>query len=237
MGVHSRFGASSSHRWLRCPGSVKASADCPNLSTAFADEGTMLHEVAANVLSGLPHEYSLSDEQQSVVSTYVNFVKQIQQELNGELQVEKRFKLPQHEEFWGTSDAIVFNDKNLVVVDLKAGRGVSVEVSYGNTLNPQLGYYCLGAIAALGNKRDWDHIEIVVVQPRFGGIKRRLVSLQELDALARELLDAARKADSKEPPFEAGSHCKFCPARFKCSVLRDFVFEIARGDFDAVPAA
>lgn len=189
MTAHSRFGASGAHRWMRCPGSVPATAGMPNPSSPAAAEGTMLHEVAASELEGLPHEYEITDEQREVVDQYINLVKA--EKGDGKLLVETRFQLP---------------------------------------INPQLGFYALGACAALG-RTDWEDIELIVCQPRFGGIKRRATTYQELLALAEELVQAAAVAESNRPTFEAGSHCKFCLASATCPTLRGHVYELARMDF------
>lgn len=226
--THSRFGASGAHRWMRCPGSVQLSAKFSNVSSLFAEEGTMLHEVAANSLLGVPHEYELTDEQQEVVRVYVDLIKT--EAAGAELYVETRFKLPYHDEFWGTADAVVVHGNNLKVFDLKAGRGVSVEADYNGRVNPQLGFYALGACAHL-RKYDWDSVEVIICQPRFGGVKRRFVSADELSELVAGMVEAADLAVSEQPPFSAGSHCKFCLAAPVCQTLRDFVYETAMKDF------
>jgi predicted RecB family nuclease len=216
---------------MRCPGSVKASEGIPNVSSPAAEEGTMLHEVAANLLMGLPHEYEITDEQEEVVRAYVDLVKQ---EAEGKtLYVETKFKLPQHPEFWGTADCVVVDGDNLRIYDFKAGRGVAVEVDYNGRINPQLGFYALGACSALG-KYDWGNVELIVVQPRFGGVKRRTTNPQELEELVEEMIAATKLAELDDAPRHAGSHCKFCLARATCPQLRDYVYELARMDFDAV---
>lgn len=194
----------------------------------------MLHEVAANILLGLDVHYELNDEQWEVVNTYVETVKG--EVGDGQLFVEQRFKLPHHPEFWGTADAVIERGDHLVVVDLKAGRGIEVKADYAGKINPQLGFYGLGAMAAL-NRTDWKSIEIVIVQPRYGGVKRRATTVTELNELAGELIEAALKAEWDEPPFEAGSHCHFCLARATCPTLRDEVFKLARMDFDVAHSA
>ena len=231
MSGHSRFGASAAHRWMRCPGSVQLTKDMPNPSSEFAQEGTMLHEVAGNFLLELENPYDLTDEQQEVVDFYVNLVRQEAE--GGELFVEKKFKLPFHSEFWGTADAVIVSGNTLKVIDLKAGRGVAVEADYAGKINPQLGFYALGAMFSV-EERQWETIEIIIVQPRLGGVKRRLTSVAELADLTRELVHAAELAEDDNPPFAAGSHCKFCLARATCATLREEVMRLARMDFDAV---
>lgn len=48
--AHSKLGASSSKRWINCPGSVRECAPFPNISTVYADEGTAAHFLAEQCL-------------------------------------------------------------------------------------------------------------------------------------------------------------------------------------------
>lgn len=43
--VHAILGASSSDRWMRCPGSVRMSRGMPNRSSKYAQEGTVAHHL------------------------------------------------------------------------------------------------------------------------------------------------------------------------------------------------
>jgi len=235
---HSRFGASAAHRWMRCPGSISATEGLPNVSSPAALEGTLLHEAAALVLEshslrvdGLTNHpaFMLNEEQVEVVRQYVDLVNA---ENTGDgLLIETRVQIPSFAEFTGTADAIIYGEDWLKVVDLKCGRGVNVEAEYAGKVNPQLGFYALGAMAQFPGWKP-DDIEVIICQPRYGGVKSRMVTLAELRELESEMLDAVVKATSDNPPFAAGSHCNFCLARATCPTLRDYVYKLARMDFD-----
>ena len=46
--AHSKIGASSKDRWSQCPGSVRLSEGIPSISSAYAEEGTLAHSLAAD---------------------------------------------------------------------------------------------------------------------------------------------------------------------------------------------
>lgn len=235
--AHSIFGASSAKRWMACPASIAASAGLPNESSPYAAEGTMLHDIAAQALMVYradPHDVfawndlELTAEQIGVVQRYVDTIREDTEQGLGEpwqrFMIEERVSLPGlHPQFFGTNDCSVVRAGKLTVYDLKCGAGVAVEVDEDGRLNPQLGYYMLGAIEALGGHVDMANVvlpphvvelEIVVVQPRLGGVKRRDVAVTELLDLAADLAVAAHMAETPgAAPMQGGSHCKFCPAR------------------------
>ena len=258
--AHSRFGASSAYRWMACPGSVRLSEGAERIETEYASEGTMLHEVAATVLEAWRRGDSLSEdavaaqarlnrEQRDVVAAYTRVVRDEEQMLSlkgeeAEVLIEQRFSLPGlHPEFFGTGDATIYTSTALRILDLKCGRGVAVETDKDGRLNSQLGYYALGALEKIGwnvslngivppaGMEGMSDIEIVVVQPRLGGVKRRKVAITELLDLAEDLVFAAKLADEPNAPLKAGDWCRFCPARASCPALRSRVLDEARMDF------
>ena len=258
--AHSRFGASSAYRWMACPGSVRLSEGAERIETEYAFEGTMLHEIAATILEAWRRGDSLDEdavaaqarlnrEQRDVVATYTRAVRDEEHllSLSGDepqVLIEQRFSLPGlHPEFFGTGDATIYTRSALRIFDLKCGRGVAVETDKGGTLNSQLGYYALGALEKIGwnvslngiipprGMENMTDIEIVVVQPRLGGVKRRKVAITELLDLAEDLVFAAKLADEPNAPLKAGDWCRFCPARAACPALRSRVLDEARMDF------
>ena len=219
----------------------------------------MLHDAAAMVLEGKVQlmdlatdaGFMLNEEQTDVVRQYVGLVtaeysrvqgwtlgvdRPLDDFQMGGLLIETRVQIPSFAEFTGTADAIIYGETWLKVVDLKGGRGVNVEASYNGKVNPQLGFYALGALAQFPGWKP-DDIEVIISQPRYGGIKRRTVTRQELAELESEMLEAVVLATSDNPPFAAGSHCNFCLARATCPTLRAYVYTLAKVDFDDFAAA
>lgn len=248
MAVHSRFSASGSHRWMRCPGSVKLSTQVPPRPAGpWAEEGTLLHEVAAQLLLAQPGAWDelakLDEEQQEVVKTYYDYVLDRRKELDAKLfLVEERVAFKTNPEFFGTADAVLFSGDGLwiEIIDLKCGRGVPVEVRYNDKVNPQLGYYMLAVLETHFGldciADNWPFgLRITVVQPRAGGVKSTSLSYGELGDLRNQLMAAANSACMDDPPFHAGDHCKFCPAAPICPTLKQAALEAARMEFDDPP--
>lgn len=86
---HARLNASSSHRWMMCPPSVKLSEQFADKPSPYAEEGTFLHELCELKLHRylgdmtpevLEAQYAAhrdsdfySDEAESVTDEYVSF--------------------------------------------------------------------------------------------------------------------------------------------------------------------
>jgi hypothetical protein len=187
------------------------------------------YSVAEDIFQRVCIITELDEEQKDVVRQYVDLV--LQENIGDGLLVETRVQIPSFSEFTGTADAIIYGDDWLKVVDLKGGRRVNVEAEYAGKVNPQLGFYALGALAQFPGWKP-DDIEVIISQPRYGGTKRRKVTRQELAELESEMLEAVVLATSDNPPFAAGSHCNFCLARATCPTLRAYVYTLAKVDFD-----
>lgn len=238
---HSPVGFSKAARYLACPGSVKAEEGLPNVSSEAADRGTFMHEVAARCLEQRSAEPAaeLEGDELEIVQAYVAHVldrKAREFEVTN-LLVEEPFHLPHvHELLYGTADAVLLgvkaSEKWLEVVDLKTGYGF-VPTRKDGRINPQLGGYLLGAIAAV-RKLGFvpDHFAITVVQPKRGGPRREIVTRAELAGLATDLSDAVELALSDDAPRSAGEHCGFCLARGTCPALREAALTEARVVFD-----
>lgn len=250
--AHSILGASSSHRWLNCPGSVRLSAGMPKTSSKYAEEGTAAHELAEMCLRNHEHAleylgsfitvgetaYEVTDEMVEAVQLYLNTVRADFREAGpgAELMVEKRFHLDWlYDGMFGTNDALVGQPFGLLrVYDLKYGAGVAVEVED----NPQLMYYALGA----AHGETYEEVELVIVQPRAqhpdGPVRRQRMWVAELDRWADEVLlpgaEATAKADAK---LSTGDHCRFCPALAVCPAQKEVAVSNAQFAFRDAPTA
>lgn len=215
--AHAKLGASSMYRWSACPGSVRLCADKENKSSPYAAEGTLAHEIAADILLG-GTQAGVDPEMLEAIMVYVDAVRS---HAGCKLFVEHRFNLSMvHPDCFGTADAVVWNEKDriLYVYDYKHGAGIAVEVEN----NKQLQYYALGALLTLGYRPK--HVEMVVVQPRCphpdGPIRRWRIPVIDLLDFEADLLSAAEDTEDPNAPLVSGDHCRFCPASATCPELR-----------------
>lgn len=250
MSSHALLSPSSAHRWMACPGSVLLSKDIPNTSSSYAEEGNLAHEVASAIL--LEQATTCEDGMLEHVSKYVELVRGIVRDRNGTLLVEQRVDMSKVVPgCWGTSDAIIVCDDELIVIDLKYGMGVRVDAEG----NEQLRLYGLGAYLALNDLvGPFKTIRTMICQPRLDHVSEEVLTADQLTAfsieasLAAEAVQEAMGFDDGPAELFAGEHltpsedaCRWCPAKATCPALRAEVQRATGADFydveqDELPA-
>jgi len=257
--AHAKLSPSGAHRWMACPGSVVLEAAFPDQSSSYAREGTVAHDLASRVLDG-----PLSSAQTYVGNTLVvndhgevvhwpvtqdmadyvdDYVKLVRDLAKGKtLYVESTVPighLTGEEGATGTSDAVIVDvaDRNLSIVDLKYGMGVSVEA----TGNPQLMIYALGALELYGVLCDFDTVSMYIHMPRLNYVGECHMTTEDLLNFADEVRAAANIAgDARDVIAQNGNldwmylnpgekQCRFCKAKSTCPALRAEVADIVCG--------
>lgn len=252
---HSILGASSSPRWLNCPGSPRLLKSVPRRDSIYAQQGTAQHTVAESCLkTGKDASYyqgmqisvagqagpvmiDFTDEYAADVQVYVDCFRADMASTPGAiLAVELEFNLAWiHPDLFGTNDASLGEPFGLLrVYDYKSGRKNVLPTT------PQLKYYALGAIGE-GNSKDYTDVELVIVQPKGEGpaIKRHRMTVDELfDWQKNELEPAVVAALDENAPCIAGPWCEstFCDARPVCPALSGKANEVAQGMFAPIAA-
>lgn len=256
---HSSLGASTSSRWLACPGSVnlidsmpehvvQASSDSP-----YAREGSAAHKVAELALTHDQHpdlweghvfyDTVVTEEMINYVSSFVDYVRSRADNafLWGS---ERSFALDDlnpPRKMWGTTDAWFYfpDEKLLEIADLKFGVGVVVEAKD----NPQLRYYALGALLELVREypdMEIEQLRLTIVQPRAahpdGVIRHDTMTLTELLDFSGDLMDGAERTMDPNAPLVAGEHCRFCPAASICPELKSKALAVAQDEFANLPS-
>jgi hypothetical protein len=273
---HAVWAASAAHRNMACPGSLTLELELPptlrRVSEASAT-GTAMHQIAERLLRGGGDAVELvgttepadgmsihiDEELAHGIDAYLAFCRDLAR-IAAKNWIEEKFTLDWLNipfESGGTADFVAWlrGEQQLVVVDLKGGKGVLVEVENNN----QLRHYALGAllahpdIAALVQT-----IRIVIVQPRAphkDGLVRSEVfetadlldwvadlrsAMQEADDALTDYHDARLNAVKMEAwrdlYLRPGSCCQFCPSEGVCPALRHDALSMAEDWFeDAAP--
>ena len=249
MAIHSKLGASSAYRWMKCPGSVALSENLPNISSKYAEEGTIAHSLGELAIRDKMHPSNwlgqrldktvIGHDMVDAVTVYYDYVKNTVKKgdiLHLEMPVSLDSLTPPVPMF-GTSDCVIYKKKEhkLIVADYKHGAGVPVDVKD----NPQLRYYALGALLELGNAHPVREIEIVIIQPRAphedGPIRSEVIEPHEILEFGANLIDAAITTTKPNAAIVPGDHCKFCRAAGICPSLRNQALQVAQMEFTDTP--
>jgi hypothetical protein len=241
--AHAKLSPSGAHRWMACSGSVGLEAPFPDSSSVYAAEGTVAHDVAAQCLIDDRDPASFIGDVMEVdgftftvdkaMADYVaDYVKLVRDLAKGKtLYAESKVPIDHltgEEGATGTSDAVIIDvaDRNLSIVDLKYGMGVTVDA----TDNPQLMMYALGAFEMYNVLCDFDTVSMYIHMPRLNYVAECHMSTEDLLKFADDVRAAADKVRWEEPTFLPGEkQCRFCKAKATCPALRAEVTEIVGG--------
>lgn len=255
MTQHASLGASSAYRWMNCPGSVNLSIGIQESESVHAAEGTAAHKLAdlclrkgvdASLYAGTQIDgFEVTVEMVDAVQMFLDEVRRVAAlDPQSVVFIERQFNLDDLKppaRMFGTADAMVFlpSFRKLVVLDLKYGRGVLVEVEG----NRQLRYYALGGLLEfeknLYKSGAIDEVEIVIVQPRAqhidGAIRSETIEYLDLVDWTMELLEAAKATQQEDAPLKAGPWCRWCRAKAICPAIRERAQLVAQVEFADLP--
>lgn len=263
--AHSKFSASASDRWMGCPGSMVLSVNAERKSSSYAAWGTLAHDLAAkhladgfDVASALGqtftvdgYDIAVDSDMVDCIASYAETVRDYQGD--GVLLVEQQVCYADYLGLgrslaWGTADAIIARDDELVVIDLKTGMGVEVNAEN----NSQMSLYALGALATYqGVAGEFVRVRMVISQPRIRKAPSEWdISVADLEAWGRGAARSAaascinasnsfgkehRRAEWEQTFLRpAEKSCKWCPAKATCPALRDAVTDTV---FNELPAS
>lgn len=241
--AHATLGPSSATRWLNCTASVglieEVFPDGADSGGIYAQEGTWAHTAAelkaAEALgtntnkrahntqwrkwrNEVPREFH--DEMLGHAERYADTLAEIRDSMAGDPLVLLEQKVDTGVPgVWGTADATLASEQELVVCDFKYGRGVQVTPDS----NPQLMLYGLGAINEIGGLlvefSPGTPVTLVVVQPRAGGTSTWATTVGELEQFRDDVvLPAAQAIDSGNTEFAPSEDaCRWCPVAGRCA--------------------
>ena len=251
MTGHAKLSPSGAHRWMACPGSAVLEAAFPDKGSAYAQEGTVAHELAAGHLSigwnlaeyvgedwhgeepdGTKWKVRITQDMVDHVLDYAKLIREYA--AGGMLLVEQRLGIGHvtgEPDAKGTSDAVIVRGSELIVADLKFGMGVKVDAED----NPQLQLYALGALEEFDMLGDFDRVTMVIHQPRLNHVSEWSISVDQLRAFGEKVRDAAASVDEALSVAGIGvdsylnpgeKQCRFCKAKATCPALRAELIEV-----------
>ena len=239
-------GGSTAKRVINCPGSVALVQKMPpKPSSKYADEGTLLHNVMAElIMSEEPPDYYLGTRYEDQILTpelveekiwpALRALDIIDPEQKMEIEAETRVGfgdlLPG---VFGSTDLIGRLGNRAVVLDWKFGDGVMVEVEE----NPQLMFYAAAAMRT--PEAQWafegvTEIEMVIVQPP--EIRRWVTTPERIAKFELELVQAVKQAEKPDAKLSVGDHCRWCAAKPICPKMTGAVDRALKVQLDNLDA-
>lgn len=246
MSKHAVCSPSGAPGWMRCAGWRGDSQ-----GNEYSREGTAAHELGqmclkthtdaraylGRVITVEGHDFTVDEDMADHVQRYVDLVREIRDGTRGELLVEQRLPIDHitgEEGAEGTSDAVVIASDELIVADLKFGRGVEVDAEE----NEQLQLYALGALREFELVAEFKTVRMVIIQPRIGHVSEWALPVEALKAFGERAGAAARAALAQTPGnlgLQPGEkQCRWCANKAMCPALADFVEQTTGADFDVV---
>ena len=250
MSKHATLSPSSAHRWMACAAAPLMERDIEDTASEFAAEGTVAHAVAEAVLAGKRPDaascvgldieadgfvITVTDEMAETLQVgYIDQVLSIAED--GDLLVEQELDIgwiTGEDGAIGTADAIVLRDNQLVVVDLKYGRGERV-CAPGNA---QGRMYMAAALEAFDLLGAIETVTFVIIQPRLGHASEETLTAAEIRDWVQSVATPAAKAatdilNGAEPKFAPDAKtCRWCRAKSTCTALAAHVAATVADDF------
>jgi len=224
---HSKIvGGSTAKRVMNCPGSVALVQKMPpQPSNKYADEGTLLHNVIAEIVMSDEHPESFLgrtyNDQVLTLDLIDNKLVPALAALdvidpNKEMEIEAETRVGFGDLLpgvFGSTDLIGRIGKRAVVLDWKFGDGVAVDVEE----NPQLMFYAAAAMRTEEAKwafKDVEEIEMVIVQPP--QVKRWVTTPARIAQFEKDLVKAVKLAQQPNAELKIGDHCRWCAAKPIC---------------------
>lgn len=210
-------------------------------SSPYAKQGTVLHEAIADLVSdkevlesvvgntyhGVRITQSMVDEFLApAYEDFQSYCKKIKDEQNQKLSlcVENSLPFPGIKGAHGTVDIIGSCGTHVFIWDWKFGEGVVVDAKD----NKQLMVYAVAGLTDLYGEDFLSTmdvlgftVDLVIHQPKRGGMKVWSTSVNELAVFYDSLKDQTKKIFDEE--YKLGSHCTWCAAKRICPAFSDLV--------------
>jgi hypothetical protein len=242
---HSKIvGGSTAKRVMNCPGSVALVQKMPpQPSSKYADEGTLLHNVIAEVVMSDKHPEAwlgttyndqvltlelIDDKLVPALAALDQIDPNKEMEIAAETRVGFGDLLPG---VFGSTDLIGRIGTRAIVLDWKFGDGVAVEVEE----NPQLMFYAAASMRTEESKWAFEgatEIEMVIVQPP--QVKRWVTTPARIAQFEKDLVKAVKLAQKPDAELNDGDHCRWCAAKPVCPLMTGAVDRALKTQIEAI---
>lgn len=240
--AHAILSASGAKRWLNCTPSARLEASLPEVSSPYADEGTLAHAIAElrlrkqytapmgpkkyqEALSKLQENPLYQPEMMGYIDSYMDHIAEIVHSYTSPpyITLERRLDYSAYvPEGFGTGDCIIIGGDTLHINDLKYGKGVPVSAED----NPQMRLYALGALHEYGMFYAPARIRMTIVQPRLDSISTDELTVEELLQWGEGIKDKAWAAWTGAGDFVPGDWCQFCKLKATCRARVESCMEL-----------
>ena len=228
--------ASASSRWIACPASARLSAKMPYVEGGEAAKiGTAIHALAEHCyLDDLDPMTFVGKEFEGITMTEENcdfakqhtdaifaIYKEFEWHCDGSIEEFLPYQDTPAYKCGGTADFIAISTswRKLIIADLKTGRG------YVDAESDQLKLYALAALESKNLYQDIDTVELWIIQPHHGEVRKHTMTTQELVDWEHYVLSPAieNALNPAFPPVPSDSACQYCPAKTICPAQQQIV--------------
>ncbi len=237
---HSKIvGGSTAKRVINCPGSVALVQQMPpQPSSKYADEGTLLHNVIAQILdsdTAVPEDFlgeRVGEQEltQDLIEEKLLPALAALDEIDPDARMQYAMEtlvnfgdlLPG---VFGSTDFLGRIDDKAIVLDWKFGSGVAVSAEE----NDQPMFYAAAAMRTPNAHWVFDgatEIELIIVQPP--SIKRWVTTPERIKQFERELVAAVKEAQRPDARLATGDHCRWCAAKPVCPQMNGAIERATR---------
>lgn len=237
---HYKYGGSTAARTIACPAWLELSADMPKqLSSSYADVGTMLHDCMETILLDTDVEYSelrgfsYSGEKvtqehidEKIIPAHEAFAELCEEYSLSEYEAEATMQ--RSDTIGGTADFIAVGKDVVCVGDWKFGDGISVSPDH----SAQGLFYAMLARKEIPDLFEGrDRLVIAIIQPSNRGedtLRTWETEMAYLDCYEAEFMEAVRRAEEGGQKPMPGDHCKWCPAAPTCPAKTGLILQAQR---------
>jgi hypothetical protein len=205
------------------------------------------HAYIGRVIEVNGKQYAVDESMANYVRAYVDNARG----LGGNLLVEQKLSIEHltgEAGATGTADSVIILGDELVIRDLKYGRGVHVDAAN----NKQLVMYASAALREYSLLGDFTKIRVCIDQPRLAHASEAIYTVEELAAIEKEIQASAAQVASATKEFAAvgpamslnewaerwctpsEEGCRWCRAKAACPALGAHIQKVIGAEFDAI---